>query len=99
MWPKLCVDWRMLCLEASSVRIRGKRRQYTSGMANMRESSEQVEQTAAEWLARRQGGKWSPCDESALLVWLSTSTVNRIAYVRLSAAWEMFGVLAHFIRS
>src|SRR5690348_12702168 len=76
-------------LEESSVQVQGKRRRYMSGMANM-QSSERVEQTAAEWLARRDGGEWKPSDEVALSSWLSASTAHQVAYTRLVAAWERF---------
>jgi ferric-dicitrate binding protein FerR (iron transport regulator) len=61
----------------------------------MRESSEQVEQRAAEWLARQQGENWNCCDEVAFSAWLSASIANRVAYVRLVTAWESFGVFAN----
>jgi transmembrane sensor len=64
----------------------------------MCESSEQVEQAAAQWLARQQGENWNPCDEAALLAWLSASTANRVAYVRLAAAWDAAGRFGDLVR-
>lgn len=52
------------------------------------ERSEQIEQTAADWLARRDCGTWSDADEAALSGWLESATAHRVAYLRLSAAWQ-----------
>ena len=52
------------------------------------ESSRQIEDIAAEWLARRDGEDWTQGDEAALEEWLRTSTANEVAFLRLEAAWE-----------
>lgn len=50
---------------------------------------------AADWvLARRLTGEWSKGDQAALDEWLESSLTNRIAYLRLDAAWERANRLA-----
>ena len=51
-------------------------------------TSREVEETAATWLARRCGDAWSATDDQALDEWLHESTAHRVAFVRLSAAWD-----------
>jgi transmembrane sensor len=50
--------------------------------------SEEIEQTAAAWLARRDSGAWSPHDQARLDAWLDESTAHRVAFIRLDAAWQ-----------
>ena len=40
------------------------------------EGSGQIERRAADWLARRDGGEWSPEDAAALQTWLAASTAS-----------------------
>lgn len=47
----------------------------------------EIEARAAEWLARKDGSDWTPAREAELGAWLSESTANRVAYLRLEAAW------------
>jgi transmembrane sensor len=47
----------------------------------------EVEARAAQWLARRDRSDWTPACEVELDAWLSESTANRVAYLRLEAAW------------
>jgi len=54
----------------------------------MHASSDSIEQSAAEWLARRDGCAWTDADQSALDVWLAQTTAHRIAFLRLQAAWN-----------
>lgn len=51
-------------------------------------SSTQIERTAAAWLARRDGGRWSDRDQSRLDAWLCASTAHRVAFLRLESAWR-----------
>jgi transmembrane sensor len=51
-------------------------------------SSDQIEQQAAEWLARRDGQQWREADHEKLNAWLNTSTAHRVAYIRLAEAWR-----------
>jgi transmembrane sensor len=48
----------------------------------------QIEETAAAWLARRDGEEWSAADQAELTAWLEASTAHRVAYIRLEAAWQ-----------
>jgi transmembrane sensor len=49
----------------------------------------QIEEMAANWLARRDGEEgWSAADQAALTAWLDVSTAHRVAYIRLEAAWQ-----------
>ena len=57
------------------------------------EGSGQIERRAAEWLARRDGGEWSPADAAALQTWLAAATAHRVAFLRLEAAWNQAGRL------
>ncbi|MCQ4167452.1 FecR family protein [Tahibacter harae] len=57
------------------------------------EGSGQIERRAADWLARRDGGEWSPEDAAALQTWLAASTAHRVAFLRLEAAWNQAGRL------
>jgi transmembrane sensor len=51
-------------------------------------SSREIEHAAAAWLARRDAGGWSECDQRQLDAWLDASMAHRIAFVRLDAAWR-----------
>jgi transmembrane sensor len=51
-------------------------------------SSEQIEQAAALWLARRDQGSWSAAEQAGLGEWLCASTAHRVAFLRLEAAWQ-----------
>ena len=52
------------------------------------DSLSQIKETAAQWLARRGGENWSQADEAQLAQWLDASTGNRIAFLRMEAAWQ-----------
>ena len=52
-----------------------------------------IEQAAAGWLARRDGGRWGDDDDAALASWLDADTAHRVAFLRLQAAWEESGRL------
>lgn len=56
-------------------------------------NSKQIEQTAAAWLAKRDGGDWQARDQSLLDIWLAESTAHRVAFLRLEAAWAHSGRL------
>ena len=55
--------------------------------------SRQIEQAAADWLARRDSGDWSAQAQAQLDAWLAESTAHRVAFLRLSAAWSEGGRL------
>ena len=52
-----------------------------------------IEGIAADWLARRDGGAWTPQDAAALQAWLDADTAHRVAFLRLRAAWDESGRL------
>jgi len=52
------------------------------------ESSEQTERRAAEWLSRRDSDTWDDRDQVELDRWLSESTANMVAYIRLETVWR-----------
>jgi transmembrane sensor len=47
-----------------------------------------IEERAAAWLARRDGGVWTKEDDALLSDWLAESTAHRVAFLRLEAVWE-----------
>jgi len=47
-----------------------------------------VDEAAADWIARRDRGEWTADDQAAFDRWLAASTHNRVAWLRLNAAWE-----------
>ena len=51
-------------------------------------TSRDIEQTAADWLARRDGDRWNGREQRRLDAWLEASTAHRVAFVRLEAAWR-----------
>lgn len=55
--------------------------------------SRQIEQVAAEWLARRDAGSWTTRDQQALDAWLAERTDHRVAFLRLESAWNEAGRL------
>lgn len=58
--------------------------------------SRQIEQVAAEWLARRDAGSWTAHDQQALDAWLAERTDHRVAFLRLESAWNEAGRLRVF---
>lgn len=56
-------------------------------------SSREVEHAAATWLARRDAGGWSECDQQQLDAWLDAAVAHRVAFIRLDAAWQQSGRL------
>jgi transmembrane sensor len=52
------------------------------------DSNKQIEDKAAEWLARRDSEAWTQADEPALEEWLSASVHHEVAFLRLEAVWE-----------
>jgi transmembrane sensor len=47
-----------------------------------------VRTRAAEWLERRVGDDWSDKDQAELDAWLAESSTNKVAYMRVGAAWS-----------
>ncbi|MGE5567147.1 MAG: FecR family protein [Parcubacteria group bacterium] len=54
----------------------------------MAERAHIVDEAAADWIARRDRGDWTAEDQAAFDRWLAASTHNRVAWLRLNAAWE-----------
>jgi transmembrane sensor len=52
------------------------------------ESAQRIEDEAARWLARRDSGNWSACDEHSFERWMNESMAHCVAYWRLQDAWE-----------
>jgi transmembrane sensor len=52
------------------------------------ESREHAESAAAAWIARREGDDWSAADQVELEAWIRATTDNRVAWLRLNAAWQ-----------
>jgi transmembrane sensor len=50
--------------------------------------SERIEAEAAQWLARRDSGRWTEADEAAFAAWQDESTAHRVAVIRLQAVWR-----------
>ncbi|QQQ01639.1 FecR family protein [Lysobacter enzymogenes] len=55
--------------------------------------SREIEQTAAQWLARRDSGDWPAAAQAEFEAWLARATAHRVAFVRLQAAWRQAGRL------
>ena len=53
----------------------------------MSDNTEALRAEAAEWLARRDRGPWSPADQAALDTWMAQSWAHATAFWRLDAAW------------
>jgi transmembrane sensor len=51
------------------------------------EVGKQIEDIAAEFLARRDGGQWTQEDEARFTQWMQAQTAHRIAVLRLEAGW------------
>jgi transmembrane sensor len=56
--------------------------------------SADIEAAAAAWFAKRESGDWSAADEAKLQAWLDSSTAKRIAFIRITSAWERSGRLS-----
>lgn len=52
------------------------------------DSTASIDSAAAEWLMRRDSGRWSEADQAHFERWLNASTLNRVAYMRLELGWE-----------
>jgi transmembrane sensor len=50
--------------------------------------SARIEIEAAEWLAKRDSGRWSEADEAAFGAWRDQSTAHRVAVIRLHTVWQ-----------
>ncbi len=55
--------------------------------AATRSSARDIDQRAAQWLERRHREDWSASDEAELTAWQAADIANRIAFLRVEAAW------------
>ncbi|WP_242113318.1 FecR family protein [Luteimonas aquatica] len=55
--------------------------------------SRQIEQAAADWLARRGSGAWRDQDQARLQQWLEADNAHRVAFLRLENVWTQSGRL------
>lgn len=62
-------------------------KQSSSKVSPGMESSSQIEDRAAAWLAKRDSGRWSEDDERELQSWLDGATAHMVAFIRLEAVW------------
>jgi transmembrane sensor len=51
-------------------------------------NAELIQCSAAEWLARHDGGDWGGLQQQEFEAWLAVSLAHRVAYLRLSSAWQ-----------
>ena len=58
--------------------------------------SRQIEEQAADWLARRDAEGWTADEQQSLDAWLAASSRHKVAYLRLHAAWTETGRLQAF---
>jgi len=54
---------------------------------------ERLEDQAAAFLQKRDGGAWSEGDQAELTGWLAASVAHRVTFLRIEAAWEEMGRL------
>lgn len=47
-----------------------------------------IEEKAAAWLARRDGGGWTEAEQAALEAWIAEDMAHRVAFLRLEAVWR-----------
>jgi transmembrane sensor len=52
------------------------------------EHTHRIDAVASDWLIRRESGAWSKNDQARLDEWLNSSTLNRVAFLRLELVWE-----------
>jgi transmembrane sensor len=52
------------------------------------EHTHKIDAVASDWLIRRQSGQWNTSDQARLDEWLNSSTLHRVAFLRLELAWE-----------
>ncbi len=48
----------------------------------------EIDETASEWLERRDFGSWGDRDQQEFDIWFAQSLAHRIAFVRLEAGWK-----------
>jgi transmembrane sensor len=48
----------------------------------------QIEQEAADWLARRDARAWTDVEQAAFDAWLAVSPIHKVEFLRMEYAWE-----------
>lgn len=48
----------------------------------------QLEARTADWIARRDGDRWTAAEQQAFDAWLAESPLHMVTYLRLNAAWQ-----------
>lgn len=48
----------------------------------------QIEQEAADWVARRDARAWTDVDQAAFDEWLAVSPIHKVEFLRMEYAWE-----------
>jgi transmembrane sensor len=48
----------------------------------------QIEQQAADWVARRDARAWTDVDQAAFDAWLAASPIHKVEFLRMEYAWE-----------
>jgi transmembrane sensor len=54
----------------------------------VRENSREIGRIASEWLAMRDGGRLTEAEEGRFRAWLAESTLHRVEFLRIEAAWQ-----------
>lgn len=57
-------------------------------MQHTMESREHAESAAAAWIARREREDWNAADQAELDAWVEAASGNRVAWLRVDAAWQ-----------
>src|SRR5690606_11467324 len=97
--PRECDWWPTISMAATAPcaprprQTRSRRPTGAGGPTEMDPRPEQIEATAAAWLARRDRADWCEEDDQTLADWLCSDTRHRVAYLRLRAAWDEAGRL------
>ena len=61
--------------------------------------ADDIEAQAAHWLARRDGDDWNDALQGELEAWIAADTGHRVAWLRLSSAWQRADRLAAVARA
>src|SRR5262245_26871560 len=77
----------------TAARRRAAPRRRASRRSSMESTRQRIEARAAEFLHKRAGDQWTAADQAELDTWIEASTVHRVAFLRIEAAWEEMGRL------
>jgi transmembrane sensor len=51
-------------------------------------NAEDIQRTAADWLAKRLSDQWTVQDEAEFDLWIDADIAHRVQYIRIEAAWH-----------